>query len=166
VGGLSGTGKSTVARAIAARTGAVILRSDGIRKGLHGMPETGRLPPAAYGRAASDRVYGELLFRAALALGAGHPVIIDAAHLEAEERSAVEAIAHRLGIRFDGLWLEAPPETLRDRLAARTGDVSDADAQVLAIQLGRDHGPVTWTRLAASGPTDSTAALAMGRLGL
>jgi uncharacterized protein len=166
VGGLSGTGKSTVARALAARTGAVVLRSDGTRKGLYGVPETGRLPADGYSRAAGERVYGELLFRAALVLGAGHPVIVDAAHLRPEERDAVEAVPRRLGVRFDGLWLDAPPQALRARLAARKGDVSDADAQVLAIQLGHDLGPIAWARLAADGPPDVAAALAIGRLGL
>src|SRR5690606_30575091 len=92
IGGPSGTGKSTVARAVAARTGAVVLRSDGVRKGLHGVPETERLAAESYTLAASDRVYGELLFRAALVLAAGLPVIVDAAHLRPGERDATAAL--------------------------------------------------------------------------
>ncbi len=164
IGGLSGTGKSTVARALAARVGAVVLRSDGIRKGLHGVPETRRLPAELYTLAAAERVYGEALFRAALALGAGHPVIVDAAHLRAEERNAVEALARRLGCPFAGLWLEAPAAVLRARVAARRADVSDADAGVVTIQLGRDPGPIAWARIAADGTPEATAALAAERL--
>lgn len=164
VGGLSGTGKSTVARALAARHGAVILRSDGIRKGLHGVPETQRLPAGAYTLAAAERVYGEVLFRAALVLGAGLPVVVDAAHLRAAERDAVEVLAQALGCSFDGLWLEAPPAVLRARVAARRGDVSDADAAVVTIQLGRDPGPIAWTSIAADGPPEHTAELAVDAL--
>lgn len=166
LGGLSGTGKSTIARAIAARTGALVLRSDGTRKGLHGVPETERLAPGAYSRAAGERVYGELLVRVALVLGAGHPVIVDAAHLRPEERGAVEAIACRLGVPFNGIWLDAPPADLRARVAARRDDVSDADAAVVTIQLGRDPGPIAWTRIAACGPVGETVALAAAQLGL
>ncbi len=166
LGGLSGTGKSTVARALASHGGGVVLRSDGIRKGLHGVAETDRLPVWTYTRAASNRVYGELLFRAALVLGAGHPVIVDAAHLRPDERMAIEAVARRLGLPFDGLWLDAPAAVLRARVAARRGDVSDADAAVVTIQLGRDPGPIAWTSIPADGPPDDTAALAIGELGL
>jgi aminoglycoside phosphotransferase family enzyme/predicted kinase len=166
IGGFSGTGKSTVARALAARTGAVVLRSDGIRKGLHGVSETERLPGESYTPAASDRVYGELLFRAALALGGGHLVIVDAAHLRAREREAIGMLARRLACRFDGLWLEAPDALLRARLAERTSDASDADATVLSLQLGRDPGPVAWARIDAGGAAESTAALAMRALRL
>ena len=166
IGGLSGTGKSTVARTVAARTGAVVLRSDGVRKGLRGVPETERLAAETYTQAASDRVYGELLFRAALVLSAGVPVIVDAAHIRAAERDATAALARLLGVPFDGLWLEAPPALLAERLAARTGDASDADARVLAIQLSRDPGPIAWARLQAAGDAGETAALAMARLGL
>ncbi len=165
VGGLSGTGKSTVARALAARLGAVVLRSDGIRKGLHGVPETRRLPAAAYTLAAAERVYGEMLFRAALVLSGRHPVILDAAHLRPEERSAVEALARRLGCSFAGLWLEAPAALLRARVAARKADVSDADAGVVTIQLGRDPGPIAWTRIAATGTPEQTAVLGLDHLG-
>jgi predicted kinase len=166
IGGYSGTGKSTVARALAARTGAMILRSDGVRKGLHGLPETERLPPETYTQATSERVYGELLFRAALVLAAGLPAIVDAAHLRQRERDATAALARRLGVCFDGLWLDALPEVLRDRLAARSGDASDADARVLEMQLSRGAGPIAWACLSADGSADETAALALARLGL
>ena len=166
VGGFSGTGKTTVARILAARIGAVVLRSDAIRKGLRGVPETERLPVETYTQAASDRVYGELLYRAALSLTAGLPVIVDAAHLRARERDATAALARRLAARFEGLWLEAPAGVLRRRLAARAGDASDADARVLELQLSRDPGPIGWHRLRAEGDADRTAALAIRRLGL
>jgi aminoglycoside phosphotransferase family enzyme/predicted kinase len=166
IGGLSGTGKSTVARALAARLGAVVLRSDGIRKGLHGVPETERLPAAAYTLAAAERVYAEILRSAALVLAAPHPVIVDAAHLRPQERGAVEALARRSGCPFAGLWLEAPAAVLRARVAAREGDVSDADAAVVTAQLGRDPGPIAWPRIAAEGTPEDTAALAITALGL
>lgn len=166
VGGFSGTGKTTLSRQIAAQPGAILLRSDTVRKGLHGAAETERLPSASYTQASSDRVYGELLFRAALVLQSGCPVIIDAAHLRARERDATADLARRLGVRFDGLWLAAPPEVLAGRLDARQGDASDADRGVLEMQLARDPGMIDWHRISTASGRDATATLASTMLGL
>ena len=61
-----------------------------------------------------------------LALEGGRSVIVDAVHARAEEREALAALAAAKGVPFTGLWLEAPAKILRDRIAARTADVSDA----------------------------------------
>ncbi len=57
---------------------------------------------------------------------------------------AAEALAREAGVEFEGLWLEAAPDVLRARVAARTGDASDADVAVLERQLGYDVGEVRW----------------------
>jgi uncharacterized protein len=151
VGGLSGSGKTTVARklapAIGPAPGAVVLRSDVLRKELHGVGETDRLPPDAYAPEMTRRVYAELVDRARRILSAGHGVVVDAVHARPEEREALEDMARELGVPFRGVWLEADPDILIARVKARTGDASDADEDVVRQQLTYDIGPISWPRL-------------------
>lgn len=159
VGGLSGTGKSTLARSLAphlgAMPGAVVLRSDIERKALAGVEETLRLPPSAYTAAATKAVYGRLCRRAALVLTAGRSVIVDAVHAREDERTAIAQVAETAGVRFAGLWLEAPVRTLQERVAGRHGDPSDADAAIVTQQAAYDLGPMTWQVIDVSGGADS-----------
>lgn len=139
VGGLSGAGKSTRARALAPRLGAapgaVVLRSDEVRKRLWGAAPLERLPPAAYAQPEAERVYGRMFDEARRALAAGRAVLLDAAFLRQDERAAAAALARQAGVPFAGEWLVASPEVLRARVAARTGDASDAGPDVLERQL-------------------------------
>jgi predicted kinase len=150
VGGLSGSGKSTWARRAApglgAAPGAVVLRSDEVRKRLFGAGATDPLPAEAYAREAGERVYRHMFEEARACVRAGRAVVLDAAFLEPERRAGAEALAQGLGVRFDGVWLEVEPATLRDRIALRRGDASDADLKVLEAQLERDTGPIAWRR--------------------
>jgi predicted kinase len=150
VGGLSGSGKTTQARSLAPTVGgppgAVVLRSDEIRKRLRGVAPTDRLGPDAYDAAASAAVYAELERTAAQVLGAGLSVIADAAFLDPGRRGGIEAVAARVGAQFEGFWMEAAPDALRARLAARRQDASDADVRVLERQLVTDLGPLAWRR--------------------
>jgi aminoglycoside phosphotransferase family enzyme/predicted kinase len=156
IGGLQGTGKTTLARALAplfgAAPGALILRSDEVRKRLAGRAPEDRLPPEAYTRAATEAVYAALEEGVAMALAGGHAAIADAVFLDPAERARIEAIAAAAGVPFHGLWLEAPLGVLESRLAARRGDASDADVAVLREAAARDPGPITWRRLDASDP--------------
>lgn len=153
VGGLSGTGKSSLAKAIAWRVGcgagAVHLRSDEIRKRLANIALADRLPAGAYTQEASDRVYAELIGLARHALDAGASVVIDAVFARGHERAEIEALAHAAGVPFIGLWLEAPADVLAQRVTARKDDASDADATVLRRQLTYDLGAITWDRIDA-----------------
>ena len=155
VGGLSGTGKTTLARALApdlgASPGALHLRSDVLRKQLAGVGELDRLPPESYTAEASDAVYGALATKATQALAAGQAVVVDAVFARPEERDAIEAVARQAGVRFDGLWLEAAAETLKARVTDRRGDASDATAAVVERQLAYTLGTLSWHRLAAGG---------------
>lgn len=169
VGGLSGTGKSTLAAALApevgAVPGAVHLRSDVERKRLAGIAETDRLPPEAYTAAASAEVYRILLERTQAALAAGHSVVVDAVFARESERDAIADVARGLGVRFDGAWLEGRADALKARVAARRGDASDATPAVVEQQLGYDVGRIGWSRVDAGGTADDTrsrAALALG----
>ena len=168
IGGLSGTGKSAVARAIApeigAFPGAVIVRSDVERKRLFGVAPHERLPESAYAAGVSEHVYAMCRKRAALALEAGWSVIVDAVHARPEERDAVAALAARYGVPFSGLWLEAPVEIMRARVGGRQGDVSDATPYVVEAQRAYDLGPLTFDRVDASLSLDDVAALCLERI--
>ncbi len=174
-GGLSGSGKSTFARVCApglgAAPGAVVLRTDEIRKRLCGVPSLQRLPKEAYTAEMSDRVYDELFRDARLTLAAGRSVVVDAVFLKPEQRARAEALAQSVDVAFQGVWLEAPPEVLRARVAARVSDASDADVAVLESQLARDTGEIAWRRVdTVSAFEDEARALAesmeLGLLGL
>jgi predicted kinase len=160
VGGFSGTGKSTLAAALAPplgrSPGALHLRSDLERKTLLQAGETERLPASAYTPEVSHRVYARLYERAGAALSAGHSVIVDAVFSTPDERAAIETVATAAGAPFMGLWLWAPAAVLRERVERRTGDASDATGAVVAEQLARGAGSVPWRRIDASGAAHAT----------
>ena len=154
IGGLQGTGKSHLARRLApdlgAAPGAVVLRSDETRKRQAGVTPETRLPPEAYAPHASAAVFAELNHLASVALEAGHSVILDAVFQRAEERAALPP-------QIIGLWLEAPLDVMRARIAARRGDASDATPAVLEAAAQRDPGLITWYRLDAAAGTENMA---------
>lgn len=168
VGGVSGTGKSTLAAALAARLppspGALHLRSDLERKTMFGRGETDRLPAACYTAQASARVYRLLLDKARTALRAGHSVILDAAHLKSEEKAHAAALARDCRVAFDGLWLAAAPDILRARVGARTGDASDATVDVLERQLSLAPEAGGWSTIDAGGAPGALLSEASSRL--
>ena len=162
IGGLSGTGKSTLARALAPEIapvpGAIVVRTDVERKRLFGAAETDRLLPASYTPGASARVYAATLAKAARILDAGHSAILDAVFADERERDAAAGVAHTAGASFTGLWLEAPPAVLHARVSARTGDASDATAAVVEAQLVSGATAGTWIPVpAADRPAETLA---------
>jgi len=166
VGGLSGTGKTTLARRIApglgAAPGAVVLRSDEIRKRLAGAAPIDRLPASAYAPDMSARVYDEMLALARSLLAAGRAVVLDAVFLRPDERRAAARVAEAIGVPFHGTWLEGRREMLDERLAVRAGDASDAGPATLAEQLTRDAGPIDWDIADAADVDGLAARLAPG----
>ena len=169
LGGVSGTGKSTLARqlapALGPAPGAVILRSDVVRKRLHGVAPGDRLPPEAYRKEASRAVYDALAARAAVLVRAGHAAIVDAVFLDPDERAQIERVATDAGVPFQGLWLTAPEEVLVQRLTARTGDASDATPDVLRLQLATAPGALTWPTIDVSGSREEVSAQSRAVLG-
>ncbi len=169
VGGLSGSGKSTLAAGLApglgAAPGAILLRSDVVRKRLNGVAPESHLPAEAYSEAENRRIAATLLRYAAAALGAGRSVILDAVSADPEFRQPLRDLASRLSSRFSGLWLEAPLETLKARVAARQSDASDATPAVVERQAEGFTPPESWRRLDAQGTAEVTLALAQVLLG-
>jgi len=165
IGGLSGTGKSTLASLLAPRAappGARWLRTDTLRKRLAGIPPETRLDPSHYTAEHSRTVYAHLLAEARTALAAGVSVIVDGVFAAPAERTAIAELAAKVGVPFIGLWLEAPPATLRARVTARTADASDATAAVVDHQLTYQLGDLTgWHRIDASGAPQQVLALAL-----
>ncbi len=158
IGGLSGSGKSTLARRVAplvgATPGALILRSDVIRKQQHGVSPLTPLDVHAYEPAATRRVYKTIADSACAALSSGHSVIADAVYRSADERRAIAAVARDAGAPFVGVWLDASPTVLASRLSARGVDASDATTDVLARQIEAGAGSIEWWVLDASPGTD------------
>jgi aminoglycoside phosphotransferase family enzyme/predicted kinase len=160
VGGLSGTGKTRLARAlaphIAPMPGAVVVRSDVERKTQFGAGETDKLPAAAYAPDVTARVYAALADKARRILAAGHSVIVDAVFATAQERDALTAAVEAAKVPVRGLFLTADLATRIARVGGRTKDASDADAVVAQTQESYELGMLTWPKIDASGtPVDT-----------
>jgi aminoglycoside phosphotransferase family enzyme/predicted kinase len=153
VGGVSGAGKSTLAYGLAPLLepppGAIVLRSDLTRKALLGVSETTRLPAEAYIPAMHARVFSAMAEHALTVLGAGMSVILDGVYGEADDRHNIAGLALKAGVGFDGLWLQAPNGTLKQRVGSRQEDASDATVAVLQRQLETITAPEDWIVLDA-----------------
>jgi predicted kinase len=161
IGGLSGTGKSSVARRVAsevgAMPGAMILRSDVIRKRLFDREATEPLPEEAYDEAVSVRVFERLAERAETLLKAGRTVIADGVFADPAKRLRIERAAAAAGAAFDGFWLEAPQPLLEARVAARENDASDADVAIVRAQASMPTGDLDWRRVDATADVEVVA---------
>ena len=154
VGGLSGSGKSTLAMDLApsmgAVPGAVVIRSDEIRKKLCGVQPLDRLGPEGYTDEMSRRVYATLMEHADKVVRGGYTAIADAVFAESGHREAIQHVAATAGVPFVGLWLEAPESVLMSRVESRGIDASDAGSEVIRRQLAYRLDALRWHRVDAS----------------
>jgi aminoglycoside phosphotransferase family enzyme/predicted kinase len=162
IGGLSGSGKTTIAEALAAHVGAPpgarIVESDRVRKAMHGVAPETRLPEKAYRPEVSAKVYREMAWRAALILSQGGSVVADAVFDNAGNRELIEKAAREASVPFVGVWLRTDPSVLWQRVSARRESASDATIDILARQLLRKGGDVGWVKLeAATEPAEIVA---------
>jgi uncharacterized protein len=168
VGGLSGTGKSVLARMLAPivepMPGAVIVRSDVERKALFGLSETEKLPSSAYTNDVNARVYATLGDEARRIVAAGHSVIVDAVFAKPDERAAITEAAKSAGMQLHGLFLTADKATRLSRVGGRVRDASDADTAVAQAQERYELGRLEWAGIDASGTPEATLSHAKAAL--
>jgi hypothetical protein len=168
VGGLSGTGKTLLARALAPpigpMPGAVIVRSDVERKALFGVGETEKLPEDAYSATVNSRVYAVLADKARRVLGAGHAAIVDAVFAQPGERTALAATSKAAQLPLQGLFLTANLQARLARVDTRRSDASDATQDVARAQENYGLGALDWRQIDASGTPEETAARARAAL--
>jgi aminoglycoside phosphotransferase family enzyme/predicted kinase len=168
VGGLSGTGKSSVAQTLAAclpgPAGARLLRSDVLRKTREGLSLDRKADQASYAPERRAEIYGELARRASEAIGAGATVIADATFRETTTREAIEAAAGQA--QFHACWLSAPRSVRLARVAGRAGDASDADVSVAQAQEEPSDVSAAWRLIDADRPVLAIVAEILEHLAL
>ena len=164
VGGLSGTGKSTLARKLApfigAAPGALVLRSDVLRKQHFGVCPADPLPAEAYQPEVTQQVYYQLIERAERILSEHHCVVIDAVSSQEAERAEIAALARRQNVPFHGLFLTADLQTRMQRVGHRAKEASDATVQIVQQQESCELGQLDWHIIDASGAPEATLAKA------
>jgi aminoglycoside phosphotransferase family enzyme/predicted kinase len=134
VGGIIGSGKSTVSELIASMLGAPVISADRTRKLLVGVRPTQPLHDAAWSGAYSSevtrQVYAELLGSASHVLASGRPVILDASFRSRDQRSAALSLAQQAGVRFFFVETRASDRVCRERIAKRSSESSVSDGRV------------------------------------
>jgi aminoglycoside phosphotransferase family enzyme/predicted kinase len=139
--GVSGSGKSWLAKGLAPLLDAVLLRSDVERKRLAGLGEfeqSGSAPGQhLYSPQSNARLLEWLLQCAGDALAGGCSVIVDATFVRAADRARFRQLAQAQKVELRLIHCNAPHEVLQSRIRARQrggGDASEADLAVLAWQ--------------------------------
>ncbi|HYQ63974.1 AAA family ATPase [Actinophytocola sp.] len=144
VGGLPGSGKTTLAGLLADELGAVLLSSDRLRKELAGLdPARHAAAPyrsGIYSAAHTTHTYGELLRRAEELLARGESVVLDASWSDDVHRDLAARLARRTHSTFVPLRCTVPEAVAVTRVRERTGSISDADPAV-ARAMAADAAP-------------------------
>ncbi len=154
--GLSGSGKSTIARQVARATGAIHIRSDAVRKHLAGIPLQSQGSNEIYTPDMTRRTYARLLELGIMLAGDGFPVILDAKYDRQQLRETAILAARNRGLPLNIIHCTAPVAVLRDRLNQRKGDIADATADLLDTQQQAAE-PFSENERAYITPLDTTA---------
>ncbi len=136
--GLSGSGKSTNARYLAKKLGAVQIRSDAVRKHLGGVPLDQKGGDDLYTPEMTQKTYGRLLELGMSLATEGYSVILDAKYDRVTLRERAIAQANAKGIPLYIVYCDAPMEVRRDRLQSRSGDIADATVALVPKQVFED----------------------------
>ena len=128
--GLSGSGKSSLARELSRRLPAIVLSSDNVRKERAGVARTSHLNQSHYSSAERSNVYAELYRRASSYLASGEHVLLDATFLSAAERDAAHQLAKGHNAEFWMLECQCPDDVIRRRLGMRHAQANASDADV------------------------------------
>lgn len=160
--GLSASGKSTVSQQLLDAAGAIRIRSDVERKRLFKIAPTNNMSEKVdngiYSPDASQRTYKKLLELTSMIIKSGYSVIVDAAFLKQEQREPFQKLAEQLKTPYIIIEIAAPTEILRQRIAQRKNDVSDADLAVLEHQLS-NWQPLQAGEKKVAIPVDTTGPL-------
>jgi len=144
VGGLPGTGKTTLAGGLADRFGAAVLSSDRIRKELAGIDPTTHATAGyrqgIYSPERTEKLYAELLHRAESLLTQGESVVLDASWTSRPHRQRADKLARRTHSRILQLRCDTPPELGAQRIARRVNSASDANLPI-ATAMGEEADP-------------------------
>ena len=132
--GLSGSGKSTVAKALAKEKNAIYLRSDAVRKHLAGVPLDQKGGDDIYTAEMSDKTYSRLIELGVDLANEGYSVVLDAKFDRKEKREEAIAAAKAQDIPLSFVYCQAPEAVLKSRLDQRSGDIADATAEIMARQ--------------------------------
>jgi aminoglycoside phosphotransferase family enzyme/predicted kinase len=175
IGGLPGTGKSTLAVAVADALEATVLRTDEIRKELAGIPTT-TSAAAAYGEGlyeheATDRTYRTMLDRAAVALAHGESVVLDASWRDPRWRAEARALGQAAHADLTELRCQAPADVAAERLRSRAGrthgrDASDATPEIAAAMSAEWESWPTATPIDTAGLLRYSLGAALAAAGL
>jgi len=151
--GVSGSGKSHVAKTLPDFLPAVRLRSDVERKRALGIePHSDATEQGGYSSELTTRTYARLEALAEIVVKAGYIAVVDATFLKRTQRDRFRMLALSHHVPFVIIDCDAPVELLRDRIMLRReklDNVSDADAWVLDAQLELRE-PLSVDEMAAS----------------
>jgi aminoglycoside phosphotransferase family enzyme/predicted kinase len=162
VGGLPGSGKSTLSGALADRLGVTLLSSDRLRKELAGIPAE-QSAAAGYGEGLytpewTARTYATLLDRAAALLSSGESVVLDATWSDAGQREAALRVAERTSADLVALHCPVPGDVSAARLSTRAPGASDADLDIATAMAAREPPWPEAIAVDTSGPLESAVA--------
>ncbi|MGE0878743.1 MAG: AAA family ATPase [Acidimicrobiia bacterium] len=173
VGGLPGSGKSTLSGNLGGEVGAFVLHSDEVRKEVAGLASGAHAPApldqGIYTPAMTDATYEALLTRAEAMLARGETVVLDASWAEPRWRARAAAIAERTFSEFAELRCTVPQHVAVDRIARRQAagtDASDADATIARARAAREAPWPSATDIDTTGTADDTLAAALSALDL
>ncbi|MFE2582828.1 AAA family ATPase [Streptomyces sp. NPDC059378] len=165
VGGLPGSGKSTLSGALADRLEATLLSSDRLRKELAGIPPeqsaAAGYEEGLYTPEWTARTYTALLDRTTALLASGESVVLDATWSTPEQRRAAHRVAERTSADLVALHCQVPGEVSAARLVARGPGPSDAGLDVAAAMAARESPWPEAVTVDTGGPLESAVSRAL-----
>jgi hypothetical protein len=171
IGGGPGSGKTTLAHAIAASSGWLVLSSDELRKDICGVPHDEDRTEAPwsgmYDLATTDRTYAALVEQAEMALDAGQSVILDASWIAERYRDLARAMCRRAGADLVELECSVSSAVAKARIAERRAerrDASDAATDTVDRMAARRDDWPTSHRIDTNGPLAESVRRAFGHL--
>ncbi|WP_308011791.1 bifunctional aminoglycoside phosphotransferase/ATP-binding protein [Actinacidiphila acidipaludis] len=165
VGGLPGSGKSTLSGALADRLGVTLLSSDRLRKELAGLPvEESAAAPYGKGLYTPERTagtYAALLDRASALAASGESVVLDATWTDTRQREAAVRAAERCDADLVALHCRAPGDVAAARLRTREQGASDAGPEVAAAMAAEERPWPEAVEVDTGGPLESAVQQAL-----